>query len=89
MQPKAELGVVRREGRVVVQDLDRLSEPPLVLIGSAAEIWSLLDGRPVAEIVDALAAVHGTEPEAIRADVEAFVEDLLARDIVRPVGSKT
>lgn len=89
MQPKAELAVVLREGRVVIQDLDRLGEPPLVLVGSAAEIWSVLDGRPLDDVVATLAAVHGVEPEAIRADVEAFVQDLVDRDIVRPVGSES
>lgn len=85
--PKAELGVVRREGRVVIQDLDRLAEPPLVLSGSAEEIWSLLDGRSIEQIVAALAAVHEVGAEAIRADVEAFLQDLQERDIVRAVGS--
>lgn len=83
--PKAELGVVRREGRVVVQDLERLAEPPLVLTGSAEEIWGLLDGRSVDEVVAALAVVHEVEPDVIRTDVVAFLDDLRARDIVRPV----
>jgi hypothetical protein len=83
--PKAELGVVRREGRVVVQDLDRLGDPPLVLTGSAEEIWQLLDGRSVEEVVAALVAVHAVEADVIRPDVEAFLDDLRARDIVRPV----
>ena len=85
--PKAELGVVRREGRVVVQDLDRLGDPPLVLAGTAAEIWELLDGRSADAVVAALAGVHDVAPEAIRPDVEEFLEDLRARDIVRAVGS--
>lgn len=85
--PKDELGVVRREGRVVIQDLERLDEPPVVLTGSAEEIWSLLDGRSVGEIVDALVAVHEVDAAQIRADVVAFLRDLQGRDIVRAVGS--
>lgn len=86
--PKAELGVVRRPGRVVIHDLDRLGGPPLVLTGTAEEIWELLDGRPVEDVVAALAVVHAVTPESIRPDVETFLADLRSRDIVRPVGSK-
>lgn len=85
--PKAELGVVRRAGRVVLQDLDRLEEAPLVLTGTAEEIWQLLDGRSVADVVAALAAVHEVDADVIRPDVVAFLDDLRARDVVRALPS--
>ena len=42
---------------------------------------------PSTILVAALAGVHDVAPEAIRPDVEEFLEDLRARDIVRAVGS--
>lgn len=83
MRPKEELAVVLGEDRVVLQDLERLTDPPLVLEGTAAEIWRLLDGRSVDDIVAALVVVHGEPAAVIAPGVLAFLEDLAARDLVR------
>ena len=47
-----------------------------VVNGSAARLWELCDGRPVDEIVAALAASYGAPPDAVRADVERAVAAL-------------
>ena len=47
------------DGRVVVLDLDRLTEPPRLLVEPAAVIWRAVDGlRDKAEIVLAVAAAY-------------------------------
>ena len=48
---------VDREGRSALLDLDHLDRPPVVLEGSAAEIWQRIDGirdeqELVAELVE-------------------------------------
>ena len=64
-------------GRVVILDLDRLSEPPRVLADTAAAIWGAVDGQRTEEqIVTAVAEAYGLEPVQIRDDVTAFLAEL-------------
>jgi len=65
-------------------DLDRLGDPPMVLEGTAASIWSAIDGqRTVDDVVAMVAEEYALPPDDIRADVEAFVADLAERGLVR------
>lgn len=59
-------------------------EEALVLNHTAAAIWRALE-RPLTltALVDELAATFGQDPTAIRADVTAGVETLVALDVVR------
>ena len=64
-------------GRVVVLDLERLSEPPRVLADTAASIWRVVDGQRTEEqIVSVVAEAYGLEPAQIRDDVRAFLTEL-------------
>lgn len=49
------------------------------LIGTGAEIWRLIDGaRDRVDLLQALAAMHGTDATAIEADVDGFLGELRA-----------
>jgi hypothetical protein len=64
-------------GRVVVLDLDRLSEPPRLLVEPGAAIWRAVNGlRDQEEIVLAVAAAYPMAPEQIRDDVRRFLTEL-------------
>jgi hypothetical protein len=79
------LAQVPSEGRVAMIDLDRLADPPMVLEGTAAAIWAAIDGRrTVAEVVDLVAEEYALAADDIRTDVEAFLDDLAERGLVRP-----
>ena len=63
--------------RVVVLDLDHLDLPPYVFEGSAAQIWSCLDGvRTEAEVVTGLADAYEVSAEVVAGDVRLFVDRL-------------
>lgn len=80
----AELAVVESPGRVVVLDLTRLDRPPVVLEGTAAEIWHAIDGvRDDETICTDLAASYGMLPEQIRADVLACLTQLTDLGLVQ------
>ncbi len=65
------------DGRVVVLDLDRLSQPPRVLVEPGAVIWRAVDGlRDEAEIVRAVAAEYAIAADQIRDDVRQFLNEL-------------
>jgi hypothetical protein len=81
--PKDELAVVTTEGRVVIQDLDRLDLPPLVLEGTGRSVWGSVDGgRTTDEISQAVAVEYGITPEAIRDDVASFLRELSLAGII-------
>jgi hypothetical protein len=64
------------DGRVLVLRMDATGDEalPLVLDGTAADIWSVIgDGRSTAQIVDDLAAEFGLSRDSIAADVSAFL----------------
>jgi hypothetical protein len=63
--------------RVVVLDLDHLDLPPYVFEGSAAQVWSCLDGqRTETEVVTDLADAYEVSAEVVAGDVRAFVDRL-------------
>ncbi len=65
------------EGRIVVLDLDRLSEPPRLLAEPAAVIWRAVDGlRSEEEIVLTVAAAYAMAADRIRDDVREFLTEL-------------
>jgi len=47
------------------------------------DVWRLLDGRTVDEVVEALTAEYDASREEIDRDVCGLLEELLRRDIVR------
>ena len=58
-------------------------EDPLLLEGTGAAVWTLLDEpRTLATLVDAFATATDGTPAAIRADLRAFLADLEDRDLV-------
>jgi hypothetical protein len=63
--------------RVVVVDLDHPGLPPYVFEGTAAHLWSCLDGeRTESEIVTDLAAAYDVPVEVVTPDVRQFVDRL-------------
>jgi hypothetical protein len=63
--------------RVVVLDLDHLDLAPYVFEGSAAVIWTCLDGdRTESEIVSDLAEAYEVEASVVAPDVRQFVDRL-------------
>lgn len=52
------------------------------LNGSASAIWLLLDGRPVDDLVRALAAATGVSPDELRPDVVATIEQFHAAGLL-------
>jgi hypothetical protein len=68
--------------RVAMVDLLRLADPPIVLEGTSAAIWRLLETpRTIAEMVDELTAVYDAPRGDIEVGVEAFVADLVTRGL--------
>jgi len=81
--PKDELAVVMTEDRTVIQDLDQLDLPPLVLEGTARSVWGSLDGgRTTDEISQAVAAEYGVTPETIVDGVASFLRELSLAGII-------
>lgn len=63
--------------RVVVLDLDHLDHPPYVFEGSAAQVWSSVDGdRNEAEIVADLAEAFDAPADVVAHDVRTFIDQL-------------
>lgn len=80
---KAELAVVSSENRVAILDLDRLDQLPVVLTGSAALIWGLLDGRrDDATVARDVAEAFAVDEAEVRSHVLDYLQDLAARDLI-------
>jgi Coenzyme PQQ synthesis protein D (PqqD) len=63
--------------RVVVLDLDHLDRPPYVFEGSAAVVWTCVDGdRTESEIIADLAKAYEVEASVVAVDVRQFVDRL-------------
>ena len=74
---KPALAEVPSEGRVALLDLDDLAEPPRVLQGSGAAIWSAVNGgRTTSQVVEAVAEEFGLTAVEVRADVVEFLGSL-------------
>ena len=76
------VAVARDGDALVVAQLDRSALRRLE--GTAAELWARLDGvGAVDDLVDASLADHpGADPAAVREQVAAFVDQLLAEGLV-------
>ena len=76
------VAVARDGDALVVAQLDRSALRRLE--GTAAELWARLDGvAAVDDLVDASLADHpGADPAAVREQVAAFVDQLLAEGLV-------
>ena len=78
-----DLAWVDGDDRVVVLDLTRLDQPPLMLESSAGAIWQALAGGPSPDtLVETVAEAHGADPDEVRDDVLRFVDQLVARGLV-------
>jgi hypothetical protein len=65
-------------GELVLLDLEKGSF--FVARGTGPRVWDLVaGGASVEEIIRAVADRYGRAPEGVRADVEAFVSDLVER----------
>lgn len=71
--------------RTTVLVLDDPSPQPVALEGPAHVIWTLLHETPSAidVLVERVAEAYGESVEAIRADVQGFVADLIERRLVQ------
>lgn len=71
--------------RVAVLDLAHLRRPPMILEGSAAVIWQLLDGsRDVAALTEAVAQHFHVTAEEIGPSVAAFLDQLRDLELIEP-----
>ncbi len=83
IRPRADLAQVAGPGRVALVDLRNPGEAPVILQGSAAVVWTMLDGaRDLDAVVAAVAAEYGVAPAEVEAGVRSFVDDLIARGLV-------
>ena len=74
---------VETDRRAVVLDLDHLDLPPYVFEGTAAVVWTCLDGdRTEGEIIDDLAEAYEVEAAMIAPDVRQFVDRLRSLGLV-------
>jgi len=79
LNPRALCRVVDDEA--VALDLDAGQYYGLNAVGT--RIWQLLaDGRSVASICDILVEEFDVTPDAVGPDVDAFIDDLLARGLL-------
>ena len=69
--------------RVAMVDLLRLDDPPIVLEGTSAAIWRLLEiPRTISDVAAELATVYDAPRAEIEDGVRAFVTDLACRGLV-------
>jgi hypothetical protein len=70
------------QGKVLVLDHERDEIQQLNAVG--AHIWTLLSSRPatLTEVVEAVALEFEVDPLAASRDVRAFLDDLLARELL-------
>jgi hypothetical protein len=82
------LASVESEDRVAILDLDHIQRPPMILEGTAARIWKLLDGtRTEGDVASDLVASHHAPPESIAVDVASFVGQLRDIGLVQDPGA--
>lgn len=83
LKPRRQAGVASRlfNGEAVLIDPAQNKVRMLNPVGS--RIWELADGsRTLAEIIDTLVAEFEVEPAQAAASVRAFVEELVARELL-------
>jgi hypothetical protein len=72
-----DLAVVDRGDRVVILNLGRLSSAPVVLKGTAAEVWRLIDdATSETRLLGAVARTFDVHPGLVRDDVRDFLRHL-------------
>jgi Coenzyme PQQ synthesis protein D (PqqD) len=75
------------EGEIVIVPLTAgigdLEDELYSLNETGKDVWRLLDGRTLDEVVDALLAEYEAPREEIDRDVRGLLEELLSRGIVR------
>ena len=75
------------EGEIVIVPLTAgigdLEDELYTLNETGRDVWRLLDGRRLDEVVDALLAEYDAPREAVDRDVRGLLEELLSRKIVR------
>jgi hypothetical protein len=71
--------------RVAMLDLLHVADPPIVLEGTSAAIWRLLQ-QPISvpELSARLAEQYAAPVDVVAAGVESFLADLAARGLVVP-----
>lgn len=75
--------VIEREVAGAPALIDPYRRTMLALDPVGADIWRLLDGtRPLAAVVDALAASYDVGRDVLYADVQAFIAELEKRELV-------
>ena len=82
---RSEAAEARSPGRAVVLNLARLEtqQSPYVFDGPSFEIWTRIDGtRSREDIAAELAALYAAPAEQVAADVDAFVDQLVALGLV-------
>jgi hypothetical protein len=85
-----DIAVVEHDDRVVVLNLDDLGSAPVVLEGTAAVIWRLLDQADTeATLVAAVAEAFDIVPANVREDVHAFLRHLNDLGLVTRSGEPT
>ena len=68
-------------GRVAVLHLEQ--DVPIILTGTAASVWNVLDGtRTETELIDELARDYGTDAAAIHGDVVALIHELSSSGMI-------
>jgi hypothetical protein len=75
------------EGEIVIVPLTAgigdLEDELYSLNETGRDVWRLLDGRTLDEVIDALLAEYDAPREEIDRDVRGLLEELLSRGIVR------
>jgi hypothetical protein len=79
-RPRSGLGVVVRDDTVYVAPLP--DGPILVLEAVAAVIWVAACGGPASTTAERVAIATGLPVERVRADVDAFVSELVERHLL-------
>ncbi len=76
------------EGEIVIVPLTAgvgdLEDELYSLNETGRDVWRLLDGRTLDEVVEALRAEYDAPREEIDRDVRGLLDELLSRQIVRP-----
>jgi hypothetical protein len=67
---------------VALLDLDHLDRPAVILEGSSAVIWQLIDGVDEAALVERVAEHYGVQPEEVAGPLADFVGELRERGLV-------
>lgn len=80
---KVELAEVDSEDRVAILRLGLLNKPPVILEGSAAVVWRLINRRVThIQLTADVSAEFGVEASDIEAAVGDFLEDLTAQSLL-------